>query len=93
MEMTYTKEQFNYKRKYKGQWNVRLMTQMSDWAIERSSYNQHMLLEVVVDGRLEIALHCLFCDQWGSIIGSADDFGINGPVIYEKCKGDIYGKR
>lgn len=89
MKMTYTSEQFDYKKKYKGQWGVTRMAQMADWAIERSVYNRHMLLDVVVDARLEIAVHCLYCDQWGSIIGHADDFGINGPVIYEKCKGEI----
>lgn len=87
MEMTYTKQQFRG-RSYKGHWDVPMIHKMLDWAMERSVYNGHGLLELAVDSSKEYALHCLYCDSWGSMSSHADDFGIWGSAIFSKCKGD-----
>ena len=86
MEMVYTREQFRG-RYYKGLWDVPMIHKMLDWALERSVYNGHTLVELVVDEPTVYAVHCLYCDSWGCLSSQKDDFGICGSAVYGKCKG------
>ena len=87
MDMTYSKEDFSG-RSYKGMWDVPKIHRMLDWALERATFNGHGLIELVVDEVRQYAVHCLYCDEWGCLSSNPDDFGIWGPVVYNKCKGD-----
>jgi hypothetical protein len=87
MEMTYTSEQFRG-RYYRGNWDVPMIHKMLDWALERSTFNGHELIELVVDDPKQYAIHCLYCDAWGAMSSDKEDFGIWGSAVYSKCKGD-----
>lgn len=90
MEMTYTREQFNQKAE-KGPdgkwWWPGAIEHMERWARERSAYNGHQEVETIIDSKFERALYCNRCRRWASMSSLKDEFGIFGPVVYERCIG------
>lgn len=86
MEMTYTREQFKKRIKVDGKWDRPKIERMAIWALERSNYNGHTDVDIVVDSRLERALYCNACGKWGSVSADPEEFGITGSAIFSQCK-------
>ena len=80
MEMTYTREQFSARLK------LPKIERMAIWALERSNYNGHTDVDIVVDSRLERALYCNACGKWACVTADPEEFGITGSAIFSQCQ-------